>query len=119
MRLLVGLIVCALAGCASPQPPAPSGQASNSPAKSAPGDQPLKLGNFSVSLAVKDIAASRAFYEKLGFKMVSGDQSKNWVVLKNEDTKIGLFQGMFPRNTLTFNPGWDSNKTTPTAFQAV
>ena len=79
----------------------------------------MRLGNFSVSLAVKDIAASRAFYEKLGFKMVSGDQSKNWVVLKNEDTKIGLFQGMFPRNTLTFNPGWDSNKATLPDFEDV
>jgi len=79
----------------------------------------MRLGNFSVSLAVKDIAASRAFYEKLGFKMVSGDQAQNWVVLQNEDTKIGLFQGMFPRNMLTFNPGWDSNKATLTDFVDV
>lgn len=79
----------------------------------------MRLGNFSVSLAVKDIAASRAFYEKLGFRMVSGDQSKNWVVLQNETTKIGLFQGMFPRNTLTFNPGWDSNKATLAEFEDV
>ena len=79
----------------------------------------MRLGNFSVSLAVKDIAASRAFYEKLGFKMVSGDQSKNWVVLQNETTKIGLFQGMFERNTLTFNPGWDSSKATLPDFDDV
>ena len=79
----------------------------------------MKLGNFSVSLAVKDIAASRAFYEKLGFKMVGGDQSKNWVVLQNETTKIGLFQGMFERNMLTFNPGWDSSKATLPDFQDV
>lgn len=79
----------------------------------------MKLGNFSVSLAVKDIAASRAFYEKLGFVVVSGDQSKNWLVLKNEETKIGLFQGMFPTNTLTFNPGWDSNKATLAEFTDV
>ncbi|MDP1663017.1 MAG: VOC family protein [Phycisphaerales bacterium] len=79
----------------------------------------MRLGNFSVSLTVKDIAASRAFYEKLGFKMVSGDQSKNWVVLQNADTKIGLFQGMFPKNTLTFNPGWDSSKNTLTDFEDV
>ena len=79
----------------------------------------MRLGNFSVSLAVKDIAASRAFYEKLGFKMVSGDQSKNWVVLQNETTKIGLFQGMFERNMLTFNPGWDSSKATLTDFDDV
>ncbi len=80
---------------------------------------PMKLGNFSVSLAVKDIAASRAFYEKLGFTVVSGDQSKNWVVLQNEDTKIGLFQGMFDRNTLTFNPGWDSKKAALPDFEDV
>ena len=79
----------------------------------------MQLGNFSISLAVKDIAASRAFYEKLGFKMVSGDQSKNWIVLQNETTKIGLFQGMFERNMLTFNPGWDSNKGTLADFEDV
>lgn len=77
----------------------------------------MRLGNFSVSLTVKDIAASRAFYEKLGFTVVSGDQSKNWLVMKNEETKIGLFQGMFPKNTLTFNPGWDSNKATLQEFE--
>ena len=79
----------------------------------------MQLGNFSVSLVVKDIAASRAFYEKLGFKMVSGDQSKNWVVLQNETTKIGLFQGMFEKNMLTFNPGWDSAKNTLPDFEDV
>ena len=79
----------------------------------------MRLGNFSVSLVVKDIAASRAFYEKLGFVVVSGDQAKNWLVLKNEETKIGLFQGMFPRNTLTFNPGWDSSKATLPDFEDV
>ena len=83
------------------------------------GDPPMRLGNFSVSLAVKDIAASRAFYEKLGFRVVSGDQSKNWVVLQNENTKIGLFQGMFERNMLTFNPGWDSDKSTLADFDDV
>ena len=79
----------------------------------------MQLGNFSISLTVKDLAASRAFYEKLGFKMVSGDQSKNWVVLQNETTKVGLFQGMFERNMLTFNPGWDSSKATLTDFEDV
>ena len=69
----------------------------------------MKLGAFSVSLAVKDIAASRAFYEKLGFTVFGGDQSQNWLILKNEETIIGLFQGMFEGNILTFNPGWDSN----------
>ena len=67
----------------------------------------MKLGNFSVSLAVKDIAASRAFYEKLGFTVFAGHQEQNWLILKNDTTVIGLFQGMFKRNILTFNPGWD------------
>jgi lactoylglutathione lyase len=69
----------------------------------------MKLGNFSVSLAVKDIAVSRAFYEKLGFTVWGGEQEKNWLILKNGATIIGLFQGMFEQNILTFNPGWDSD----------
>lgn len=69
----------------------------------------MELGNFSLSLAVKDIEASRAFYEKFGFRVFGGDASKNWLILKNGDHVIGLFQGMFEKNILTFNPGWDSN----------
>ena len=69
----------------------------------------MKLGNFSISLAVKDIEASKAFYEKLGFTVFGGDQSQNWLIMKNGDTNIGLFQGMFENNILTFNPGWNSN----------
>ena len=69
----------------------------------------MKLGNFSVSLAVKDIEASKLFYEKLGFTIFGGNQSQNWLILKNGDHVIGLFQGMFEKNILTFNPGWDSN----------
>jgi len=69
----------------------------------------MELGNFSVSLAVKDIKASKDFYEKLGFATVMGDMSRNWLIMKNGPHVIGLFQGMFPKNTLTFNPGWDSN----------
>lgn len=69
----------------------------------------MQLGNFSVSLAVKDIAVSRAFYERLGFTVWGGDQAQNWLILKNGSTVIGLFQGMFERNLLTFNPGWDSD----------
>ena len=69
----------------------------------------MQLGNFSISLAVKDIAASRAFYEKFGFTAWGGDQEQNWLILKNGSTVIGLFQGMFERNILTFNPGWDSD----------
>ncbi len=67
----------------------------------------MRLGNFSVSLAVKDIHRSRGFYEKLGFRAVAGDAAKNWLILQNETCTIGLFQGMFEKNTLTFNPGWD------------
>lgn len=69
----------------------------------------MQLGAFSISLAVKDIAASQAFYEKLGFKVFMGEAAKNWLILKNGDHVIGLFQGMFEKNTLTFNPGWDSD----------
>ena len=79
----------------------------------------MQLGNFSVSLAVKDIAASRAFYEKLGFTVWGGDQAQNWLILKNGSTVIGLFQGMFERNILTFNPGWDSNARTLDQFSDV
>jgi lactoylglutathione lyase len=67
----------------------------------------MDLGAFSVSLAVKDLEASRAFYDKLGFEPFHGDASQGWLILKNGEHVIGLFQGMFERNTLTFNPGWD------------
>ena len=79
----------------------------------------MQLGNFSVSLAVKDIGASRAFYEKLGFRVFGGDQSQNWLILQNETSTIGLFQGMFDKNILTFNPGWDRNGGTLPAFDDV
>ena len=69
----------------------------------------MKLGAFSVSLAVKDLEASRQFYEKLGFTRFAGDPSQNWLILKNGDHVIGLFQGMFERNIRTFNPGWDND----------
>ncbi len=72
-------------------------------------EQRMELGTFSVSLAVKDIAASKAFYEKLGFSVFGGDITQNWLIMKNDDCVIGLFQGMFERNILTFNPGWDGN----------
>ena len=67
----------------------------------------MDLGAFSVSLSVKDIEASRNFYEKLGFRVMGGDQSQNWLILNNGDTVIGLFQGIFEGNLLTFNPGWN------------
>lgn len=69
----------------------------------------MNLGAFSVSLAVKDLEVSRSFYEKFGFKVFAGDASRNWLILKNGDHAIGLFQGMFEKNILTFNPGWDNN----------
>ncbi|WP_080846257.1 VOC family protein [Cytobacillus gottheilii] len=69
----------------------------------------MKLGAFSVSLNVKDIHVSKEFYETLGFKTLGGDITQNWLILKNEHTVIGLFQGMFEKNLLTFNPGWDDN----------
>ena len=69
----------------------------------------MNLGAFSISLVVKDLAASREFYEKFGFKEFGGDASQNWLILKNGDHTVGLFQGMFEKNMLTFNPGWDRN----------
>jgi catechol 2,3-dioxygenase-like lactoylglutathione lyase family enzyme len=69
-------------------------------------ERTMQLGNFSVSLAVKDIAKSRDFYEKLGFRVVGGNQDHKWLVLQNDQSTIGLFQGMFDRNMLTYNPGW-------------
>lgn len=69
----------------------------------------MNLGAFSVSLTVKDLEASRAFYEKLGFVVFGGDAEQNWLIMKNGSTLIGLFHGMFENNILTFNPGWDEN----------
>jgi catechol 2,3-dioxygenase-like lactoylglutathione lyase family enzyme len=69
----------------------------------------MELGAFSISLSVKDIEASREFYEKFGFEIFGGDASQNWLIMKNGDHVIGLFMGMFDKNTLTFNPGWDHN----------
>ena len=79
----------------------------------------MKLGAFSISLAVKDIAASRAFYEKLGFTQFGGNQDQRWLIMKNDTTLIGLFQGMFEKNMLTFNPGWDSDAKAVAEFDDV
>jgi len=79
----------------------------------------MELGAFSISLAVKDIEASKTFYEKFGFKVIGGDASQNWLILKNSDHTIGLFQGMFEKNTLTFNPGWDKNATQIDTFTDI
>lgn len=96
---------------------APSGDPP--PGKDKPKEnQPVRLGNFSVSLAVKDLAVSKAFYEKLGFKVVGGN-NKNYSIMQNETSTIGLFQGMFDKNCLTYNPGWDRNCATLPEFDDV
>lgn len=79
----------------------------------------MRLGNFSVSLAVKDLSASRAFYEKLGFEAIGGEAKQNWLILQNETSTIGLFQGMFEKNSLTYNPGWDRSCGTLPDFDDV
>ena len=79
----------------------------------------MELGAFSVSLAVKDLQKSKDFYEKFGFKVFGGDVSENWLILKNGDHTIGLFQGMFDKNILTFNPGWDQNAQKLDSFTDV
>ena len=79
----------------------------------------MELGAFSVSLAVKDLEASRNFYEKFRFEVVGGDASQNWLILRNGDHTIGLFQGMFEQNILTFNPGWDKEAQPLDSFTDV
>lgn len=97
MRVLPALILCVACGCSSERA-ARTTQSER--------ENPMELGNFSVSLAVKDLAASAAFYEKLGFTKFGGD-GKTWLIMQNSTATIGLFQGMFEKNILTFNPGWD------------
>jgi len=111
-RSIVGVVAVYLAGLVTARMIEPA-------VRQASGDAQLRLGNFSVSLAVKDIGASRAFYEKLGFQVFMGDQAKNWLILQNETSTIGLFQGMFSKNTLTFNPGWDRKAGTLPDFDDV
>jgi len=79
----------------------------------------MELGNFSVSLAVKDLSASRAFYEKLGFEVFGGEAANGWLIMKSPSCIIGLFQGMFERNMLTFNPGWNAEGKPLTSFTDV
>ena len=79
----------------------------------------MKLGAFSISLAVKDIHKSKAFYESLGFEKFAGDLEKNYLIMKNGDALVGLFQGMFDKNILTFNPGWDQNANLVEGFDDV
>lgn len=106
-----------LAGChSSVTPERVPDPAPRQPARAA---DAVELGNFSVSLTVKDLAASRAFYEKLGFRVIHGAEEQRWLILQNETSTIGLFQGLFPRNMLTFNPGWDRDWQTLADFQDV
>jgi len=79
----------------------------------------MQLGNFSVSLTVKDIKASKLFYEKLGFTPFAGDLDQNWIIMQNDTSTIGLFQGIIEKNTLTFNPGWNRKAETLDAFDDV
>jgi len=110
LTLVGALVLTAIAGDSTTQSPQ-SPQAKETKA--------MELGNFSVSLAVKDIKASKAFYEKLDFQQVGGKLEQNWVVLQNGTTTIGLFQGMFDKNILTFNPGWTKDKQALKDFQDV
>lgn len=117
MKSLLSSLVLVLGACAS------SGGQTATPTTPPPtrttGTNAMQLGNFSVSLAVKDLAASRAFYGKLGFTQIHGDPARNWIILQNGTTTIGLFQGMFPNNILTFNPGWTSSGKPLDQFQDV
>ncbi|MCM4150582.1 VOC family protein [Arenibacter sp. N53] len=79
----------------------------------------MKLGAFSISLAVKDLTISKEFYEKLGFTVFAGDLKMNYLIMKNGNALVGLFQGMFPKNILTFNPGWDENANALSSFDDV
>ena len=79
----------------------------------------MELGAFSISLAVKDLGASRAFYEKLGFAVIGGEAAQNWLILQNGISTIGLFQGIFERNIMTFNPGWANRGDHPKEFTDI
>lgn len=79
----------------------------------------MKLGAFSISLNVKDLNISKEFYEKIGFSVFAGDPNMNYLIMKNGNALVGLFQGMFPKNILTFNPGWDENANTLSSFDDI
>jgi catechol 2,3-dioxygenase-like lactoylglutathione lyase family enzyme len=114
-RIVVSLLLCLFVNCAAQGVPE-SGPKPN-PANPT-GKSNMRLGNFSVSLAVKDLKASREFYTKLGFRVVTGND-RDYSILQNETATIGLFQGMFDKNVLTFNPGWDRTAATLPDFDDV
>jgi catechol 2,3-dioxygenase-like lactoylglutathione lyase family enzyme len=96
-----------------------SGSRSDDASNNTSGKSNLQLGNFSISLTVKDVNASKEFYEKLGFKVSGGDLKRKYVILQNDTSTIGLYQGMFEKNSLTYNPGWDRDCKTLPEFQDV
>lgn len=110
-RIVAAVLVGFFAGWTTMVGPKPAGTENKEP--------PLRLGNFSVSLLVKDLAASRAFYEKLGFKTLAKFSNKKMAILQNETATIGLFQGAIQKNSLTFNPGWDRDSKTLADFDDV
>ena len=116
LALCSGLALAAFAGSRPHQEEMPKQDA---PTENTKPKKNMQLGVFSTSLAVKDIKKSRAFYEKLDFKEVGGKMEENWIILQNGNTTIGLFQGMFEDNLMTFNPGWDKDKNTLKKFHDV
>jgi catechol 2,3-dioxygenase-like lactoylglutathione lyase family enzyme len=126
MRILPLVVLSAVAAACACPAPAPVATASPADSPAASPEGPAKaptiassLGAFSVSLSVKDLAKSRAFYEHLGFKAAGGDPANGWQILRNGTTTIGLFRGMFEGNLLTFNPGWSANAEALPQFEDV
>jgi catechol 2,3-dioxygenase-like lactoylglutathione lyase family enzyme len=119
--LFASLLAAVLASCGTVDQPYSPGTTDPGTITSprAEGRNTMNLGAFSVSLTVKDLAKSRAFYEKLGFNAILGEPSQNWLILQNRTITIGLFQGMFERNILTFNPGWANDGQHPEEFTDV
>lgn len=116
--ILLGSLV--LGACASDTHHTPKHTGAHAMTSNTPhASQPSSLGAFSVSLTVKDIATSKAFYEKLGFTEAGGDAAQHWLILRNGTTTIGLFQGMFDANILTFNPGWSADAQPVASFEDV
>lgn len=115
-RIILAVVAAMVGGCSTGQSGGARVEAKGVEAH----DGSLRLGNFSMSLVVKDLAASRAFYEKLGFKVIGGVQEQNWLILQNDASTIGLFHGpMYKGNMLTYNPGWDRHCQTLPAFDDV